>query len=94
MCSNKKIGVQTKVVTHHEIDRLIEICKEQEHPFYYRFRYSIKEHLFYAKRIRKDSLDARDNRRSFHCTDIDHESSLGKAMNRITQYQGKIYGNI
>ncbi len=89
--------IEYKPTSKKEMNQLLDRSKKQEHPYYYRFQYSITEHIIVAARIRKDSLQISSNRQSFHCISIDENNSLHKAIKRknaILNKFEKVEGNI
>jgi len=74
--------MQKKTIIPEQMEELLELSRDEEHPYFYRFSYTPSKG-FSAVRIKKDSLNISSERRTFHNTEIDYKSSLGKAIKRI-----------
>lgn len=74
--------MQSKRVIAEEMNELLELSKNEEHPFFYNFSYQSGKG-FFATRVRKDLLSVKNESRAFHSTNLDPNGYFAKAINRI-----------
>lgn len=74
------------IIKQNNISELISLSKKDEHPYFYRFKYSFKNHSLIAFRVRKDTLIKRD----FHNSYIDDNSYLSNAIVKLDNIKQKI----
>jgi hypothetical protein len=82
--------METKIVAPEEKIILLKLSKSIDHPYYYRFRYSIKNKNVVATRVKKESLVLFRERMSFHRVDVDEDSLLGNAIKNIEKAKSRI----
>jgi hypothetical protein len=82
--------METKIVTPEEKSELFKLSINNDHPYYYRFRYSIKKKNILATRVKKESLILLSERKNFHFVDVDDDSPLGNAINKIENIKSYI----
>ncbi len=73
----------------HEMNDMLSISRQVEHPYFYRFSYRLGKGIL-ATRIRKNALQNSMKSRAFHSIDIDPNSSMGKAINRLERIQNSL----
>ncbi|MCP4134871.1 MAG: hypothetical protein GY754_28105 [bacterium] len=87
----KSHDVETKLVTTEEMNKLIQKSQISEHPYLYRFRFSLNRNAIVAKKIRKNYIGHSTSRRNFHTIDLDGNESLASAMTKIEQLKKKLF---
>ncbi len=84
--------METKIVNLEEMNDLVNLSRNAEHPYYYRFRYSLKQRAFIASRARKDLVRTLPERDVFNTIDIDSTSALGNAIVKLENAKSRIGG--
>lgn len=75
--------MEHKPVSKKEMAELLQKSHASEHPYYYRFRYSVNDSEITATRIRKDSLSVARERRYFHQVHIEESNPISRAIKKI-----------
>lgn len=77
-------------VTEETMNSLLRQSSDKSHPYYYRFRYSVKKKTIEAVRIRKDTTFTSPCRNNFHIVKSVGNTALGRAIESLELVKRRI----